>query len=256
MRTLPLDVFRCSICLYPNQTYFQRIRISGNSSSRYDYNSNAPAAPSLPPPSLQKNKPDPTRIFLGFVGQHPFDSFPQNVLKPLNQDTVPMQQDLVRFPADVLIRFQHRSNDGIPDRRPIVLFISNYRSSCPNRDSSRPLQGLQEQGTKTTFLLMPIWTLTMLCIRHREDVFVHRLMRWILSFAIATNRISVVGAKPEPVPDVNGARFVKEAAVPVRVVRDVDKAGILEDIFQDRLGTEQPEGGSSPRHQGLFVRRD
>lgn len=68
-----------------------------------------------------------------------------------------MQRDLVRFPADVLIRFQHRSNDGIPDRRPIVLFISNYRSSCPNRDSSRPLQDLQEQGTKTTFLLMPIW---------------------------------------------------------------------------------------------------
>lgn len=143
-----------------------------------------------------------------------------------------MQRDLVHFPADVLIRFQHRSNDGIPDRRPIVLFISNYRSSCPNRDSSRPLQDLQEQGTKTTFLLMPMWTLTILCIRHREDVFVHWLMRWILSFTIATNRISVVGAKPEPVPDVNGARFVKEAAVPVRVVRDVDKAGILEDIFK------------------------
>lgn len=208
-----------------------------------------------PPPCRRINRIQ-REYFWGLVGQHPFDSFPQNVLKPLNQDTVPMQQDLVRFPADVLIRFQHRSNDGIPDRRPIVLFISNYRSSCPNRDSSRPLQDLQEQGTKTTFLLMPMWTLTILYIRHREDVFVHWLMRWILSFTIATNKISVVGAKPEPVPDVNGARFVKEAAVPVRVVRDVDKAGILEDIFQDRLGTEQPEGGSSPRHQGLFVRRD
>lgn len=65
-------------------------------------------------------------------------------------------------------------------------------------------------------------------------------MRWILSFAIATNRISVVGAKPEPVPDVYGARFVKEAAVPVRVVRDVDKAGILEDIFKILLVQSSP----------------
>lgn len=56
-------------------------------------------------------------------------------------------------------------------------------------------------------------------------------MRWILSFEIATNRVSVVGAKSEPVPDVNSARFVNDAAIPVRAVRDVDKAGILEGIL-------------------------
>lgn len=72
-------------------------------------------------------------------------------------------------------------------------------------------------------------------------------MRWILSFAIATNRVSVVGAKSEPVPDVNGARFVKEAAVPVRVVRDVDKAGILEGIFKILL---VQSGQKGDRHSG------
>lgn len=49
---------------------------------------------------------------------------------------------------------------------------------------------------------------------------------------VATNRVSIVGAQSEPVPDVNGTRFVKEAAVPVRIVRDVDKAGILESVFE------------------------
>lgn len=73
-------------------------------------------------------------------------------------------------------------------------------------------------------------------------------MRRILSFEIATNRVSVAGAKSEPVPDVNSARFVKDAAVSVRVVRDVDKAGILEGIFKillvqssQRIVTAAPE---------------
>lgn len=57
-------------------------------------------------------------------------------------------------------------------------------------------------------------------------------MRWILSLVIASNRVSVVGAQPEPVPNVNGAGFVEEATVPVRIVRGVDKAGILESVFK------------------------
>lgn len=67
-------------------------------------------------------------------------------------------------------------------------------------------------------------------------------MRWIFSLAFATNRVSVVGAKPEPVPDINGAGFVKEATVPVRVMRDVDKAGILEGIFEILLVQSSQKG--------------
>lgn len=44
--------------------------------------------------------------------------------------------------------------------------------------------------------------------------------------------VSVVEAKSEPVPDVNNARFVEDAAVTVRVMRDADKAGILEGILK------------------------
>lgn len=77
-------------------------------------------------------------------------------------------------------------------------------------------------------------------------------MRRILSFEIATNRVSVVGAKSGPVPDVNSARFVKDAAVPVRVVRDVDKAGILEGILKILL-VQSGQKGHRHRRTGDFL---
>lgn len=49
---------------------------------------------------------------------------------------------------------------------------------------------------------------------------------------VATNKVRVVGAQSEPVPDINGTCFVEEAAVPVRIMRDVDKAGIVESVFE------------------------
>lgn len=62
----------------------------------------------------------------------------------------------------------------------------------------------------------------------------------------------VVGAKSEPVPDVNGTRFVKDTAVPVRVVRDVDKAGILEGIFKILL-VQSSQKGDRHRRTGDFL---
>jgi hypothetical protein len=64
-------------------------------------------------------------------------------------------------------------------------------------------------------------------------VFVGRLM-WlgIPSLAVARNRVCVVRAQSEPVRDVHSACFAKDAAEPVRVVRDVDEPSVLESVFK------------------------
>lgn len=69
---------------------------------------------------------------------------------------------------------------------------------------------------------------------------------------VATNRVSIVGAQSEPVPDVNGTRFVKKAAVPVRIVRDIDKAGILESVFEVLL-IQCCQKGDRHRRTGDFA---
>ena len=49
---------------------------------------------------------------------------------------------------------------------------------------------------------------------------------------VARNKVCVVRAQSELVHDVHSARFAKDAAVPVGVVRDVDKPDILECVCE------------------------
>lgn len=119
MRRSPL--IRCSLP-YPNQT-FSADQISNPGTRRHGMIITPihPFRHLRRPPRRRINRIQ--RVYFRFVRQQPFDSLPQNALEPLNQCTFPMQQDLVRFPANVLVRLEHGSNDGIPDRRPIVLLI-------------------------------------------------------------------------------------------------------------------------------------
>ena len=57
-------------------------------------------------------------------------------------------------------------------------------------------------------------------------------MRWIPFLTVARNKVCVVRAQSEPVRDVHGARFAKEAAVPVGVVRDADKPDVLKCVCE------------------------
>ena len=57
-------------------------------------------------------------------------------------------------------------------------------------------------------------------------------MRWIPFLIVARNKVSVVRAQSEPVRDVHGARFAKDAAVPVGVVRDVGKPDVLKCVCE------------------------
>ena len=57
-------------------------------------------------------------------------------------------------------------------------------------------------------------------------------MRWIPFLIVARNKVCVVQAQSEPVRDVHGARFAKDAAVPVGVLHDVDKPDVLKCVCE------------------------
>jgi len=49
---------------------------------------------------------------------------------------------------------------------------------------------------------------------------------------VTRNRVRIVRAQTEAVTGVYSAMFVKEAAAPVRPVRDIDEPGVLESVYE------------------------